>query len=311
VHLLRSNHEKEGETMPSQRILEEKISEVENIKQLISQHEVIGIASLQKVRASQLQELKKNLMEQVRMQVIKNTLMKLAVESYENKPELKKLVDHLQGSNVFLFTSLNPFKLALLLEKGKVKTTAKAGDIAAFDVIVPAGNTGQPPGPIIGQLNAVGLPTRIESGSVWVSKDTLVVRKGEAISEKLASVLSKLGIKPVEAGLAMKVAYDDGLIITQDSLQLNVSKTKEKIQNACADAFALSFAIAYPTSENSVLLLQIAHTEACKLSINAYIPTKETIEYLIRKAHAEMLSLSSRLSTVEKKKASTESVQKN
>ncbi len=144
-------------------------------------------------------------MEQVHMKVIKNTLMKLAIENNEGKPELKKLVEHLQGSNVFLFTNLNPFKLALLLEKGKVKTTAKAGDMAAFDVIVPAGNTGQPPGPIISQLNAVGLPTKIESGSVWISKDTLVVRKGEVISEKLASVLSKLGIKPVEAGLSRKL----------------------------------------------------------------------------------------------------------
>jgi len=297
--------------MPSQKILEEKISEVENIKQLINQHEVIGIASLQKVRAAQLQELKKNLIEQVHMQVIKNTLMKLAIENHEGKPELKKLVDHLQGSNVFLFTNLNPFKLALLLEKGKVKTTAKAGDIAAFDVIVPAGNTGQPPGPIISQLNAVGLPTKIESGSVWISKDTLVVRKGEVISEKLASVLSKLGIKPVEAGLSMKVAYDDGLIIPQDSLQIDINKTKETIKNACTDAFTLSLAIAYPTSENSMLLLQIAHAKAYALSINAGIPTKETVADLIRKAHAEMLSLSSRLSTVEGKNVATETSQKN
>ena len=96
---------------------------------------------------------------------------------------------------------LNPFKLALLLERGKVKTTAKSGDIAAMDVVVPAGNTGQPPGPIISQLNGVGLPTRIESGSVWVSKDTLVVRRGEVINERLAGVLSKLGIKAVELGI--------------------------------------------------------------------------------------------------------------
>lgn len=297
--------------MPSQKILEEKISEVENIKQLVNQHEVIGIANLQKVRAAQLQELKKNLAEQVHMQVIKNTLMKLAIENHNEKPELKKLVDHLQGSNVFLFTNLNPFKLALLLEKGKVKTTAKAGDIAAFDVIIPAGNTGQPPGPIISQLNAVGLPTKIESGSVWVSKDTLVVRKGEVISEKLASVLSKLGIKPVEAGLSMKVAYDDGLIITQENLQFDIDKTKETIKTACADAFALSLTITYPTSENSTLLIQIAHTKAYTLSINAGIPTKENIADLIRKAHIEMLSLSSRLSTVEEKNTATEASQKN
>ncbi len=278
--------------MPSQQILQEKISEVEQITQLIKKHKVIGIANLQKVRAAQLQELKKKLSDKAYMKVIKNTLMKLAIENCKEKPELKKLEEHLTGSSVYLMTDLNPFKLALLLERGKIRTTAKSGDIAAFDVIVPAGNTGQPPGPIISQLNAVGLPTRIEAGSVWINKDTLVVRRGEAISERLASVLSKLGIKPVEAGLSMKVAYDEGMIITKEQLLIDVNGTKQSIEKSHADAFTLSMAIAYPTPENTIVLLQLAHQKAFTLSVNAALPIKETIVELIRKAHAEMLSLS-------------------
>ena len=287
--------------MPSQQVLQEKISEVEEIKKLIERYKVIGIASLQKVRAAQLQEFKKNLADKVHMRVAKNTLMKRAIEELKEKPELKKLKEHLTGANIFLFTNLNPFKLALLLEKGRVRTTAKAGDIAAIDVIVPAGNTGQPPGPIISQLNAVGLPTRIESGSVWINKDTLVARKGEVISERLATVLSKLGIKPVEAGLVMKVAYDDGLIITQDQLRINVEETKKIVGKAYADSFALSLSVAYPTRENAEILIQMAHREAYSLAINAAVPTKETVKDLIRKAYVEMLSLSSRVSIEEEK----------
>lgn len=287
--------------MPSEQILQEKIDEVNEITTLINQHKIVGIASLQKVRAAQLQAFKKNLASTVLMRVIKNTLMKMAIENCTDKPDLKKLEEHLEGSNVYLFTDLNPFNLALTLERGKVKTTAKSGDIAAFDVVVPSGNTGQPPGPIISQLNAVGLPTRIESGSVWVSKDTLVVRKGEAIDERLASVLSKLGIKPVESGLAMNFVYDNGLIITQDQLRIDVDKTKQEIWSSQAEAFALSLSIAYPTDDNIIALLQVAHREAYALSISAAIPTKDTIEDLIRKAHAEMLSLSSRLPIKEEK----------
>ncbi len=292
--------------MPSQQVLQKKISEVEETTQLLKQYDVVGIASLQKARAPQLQELKKKLLDNVYMKVIKNTIMKRAIENCKEKPDLKKLEKHLTGSNIYLFTDLNPFKLALLLEKGKVKTTAKAGDIAAFDVVVPAGNTGQPPGPIISQLNAVGLPTRIEAGSVWITKDTLVAKKGEVISERLASVLSKLGIKPVEAGLVMKVVYDHGLIITQENLQIDIEKTKEEIVNAYGEAFALSVSVAYPIKENMVTLLQLAHQEAYSLSIIAAIPTKETIADLIRKAHAQMLSLSSRLPSLKEKTDSGE-----
>jgi large subunit ribosomal protein L10 len=292
--------------MPSQQVLQEKISEVEEVAQLIKKYKALGIASLQKVRATQLQEFKKNLAGKVYMRVIKNTLIRKAIENCKEKPSLEKLMEHLEGSNIYLFTDLNPFKLALTLEKGKVRTTAKAGDIAAFDIMVPAGNTGQPPGPIISQLNAVGLPTRIEAGSVWVSKDTLVARKGDVIDERLASVLSKLGIKPVEAGLSIRVIYDDGLIITQEQLRIDIKETQQIIQKAQADAFALSLSCAYPTLENTIMLLQVAHHEAYALSINSAIPAKETIADLIRRAHMEMLSLSSRLPTLEGKAEPTE-----
>lgn len=297
--------------MPSRQVLQQKISEVEEIAQLLKQHKMIGIASLQKVRAPQLQEFKKNLADKVHMRVIKNTLMKRAVEECKEKSELKKLEEHLTGPNLFLFTDLNPFKLALFLEKGKVKTTARAGDVATFDVVVPAGNTGQPPGPIISQLNAVGLSTRIESGSVWINRDTLVVKKGEVISERLAAVLSKLGIKPVEAGLTMKVAYDDGLTITEEQLRIDLNEVKQSLEKAHADAFALSLSSAYPTRESASMLIRVAHREAYTLGVNAAIPTSETIADLIRKAHAEMSSLSSGLSTLEEKAAPSEITEKS
>ena len=280
--------------MPSQQVLEKKASEVEAIKELLKEYKSIGIASLQKVRASQLQELKKNLAGKVFMRVLKNSLTKFAIDDLDNE-DIKKLEEYLVGSNLFLFTNLNPFKLALLLERGKIIITAKSGDTAAMDVVIPTGNTGQPPGPIISQLNAVGLPTRIESGSVWVSKDTLVVRKGETIDERLAAVLSKLGIKSVEAGLSMQAILDEGLMINGEDLKIDIDETRKTIEQSNNDAFALSLSIGYTTPETIIMLLQIAQQNAFALSLNAAIPTKETICDLLRKAHTEMLGLNNKL----------------
>ena len=277
-------------SVPSHLVLEEKSGEVDQIKEILVQYKSIGIASLKKVRAPQLQELKKSLQGQVYLRVLKNTLTKIAIENL-NKEDLKKLEPFLEGSNVLLFTNLNPFKLALLLEKGKVKTTAKSGDIAAMDVVVPQGNTGQPPGPIISQLNGVGLPTRIESGSVWVAKDTLVVRKGEVINERLASVLSKLGIKAVEAGLSMRAVYDEGLMVLEQQLHLDIEGTRKMLQQNQAEAFALALGVVFPSPDTIKLLLSVAHQKAAALSVSAGIVTKDTIADLIRKANAEMESL--------------------
>ena len=286
--------------MPSQQVLEAKSTEVQAIKEIFKEYKSIGIASLQKVRASQLQELKKSMAGKVYLRVLKNTLIKIALEEL-NQAELRKLEEYLEGSNVFLFTDLNPFKLALLLERGKVKTTAKANDTAAMDVIIPAGNTGQPPGPVISQLNAVGLPTRIESGSVWISKDTLVVRKGEQINERLAGVLSKLGIKAVELGISMRAVFDHGLIITGDQLVVDVEGTRKELQAKQSEAFALALEVGYASKDTIKPLLQRAHQKAVSLSVSAAIPTKDTIADIIRKANSEMTSLSSALDKVKPK----------
>jgi len=288
--------------MPSQLVLDEKTSEVEEIKEILQEYKSIGIASLKKVRALQLQELKKSMAGKVKLRVLKNTLTKIAIEELNNE-NLKKLEPYIEGSNVWLFTDINPFKLALMLERGKIKTTAKSGDIAAMDVVVPQGNTGQAPGPIISQLNGAGLPTRIESGSVWVAKDTLVVRKGEVINERLAGVLSKLGIKAVEAGLAMHVVYDEGLMVLGDQLKIDVEGTKRMVLQNHGEAFALALSIAYASSDTIKPLLQLAHQKAVALAVAAEIPTKDTIGDLIRKANAEMKSLNTAVAKAKPKTA--------
>ena len=282
--------------MSSRRTALEKAEEVKEVEDFIQHHKVIGVASLQKVRAAQLQEMRRKLEDSAYLHVIKNTIIKRAIAKCEDKPGLKELESHISGSNIYLFTNINPFELVLLLEKSKVKTTAKAGDVAAYDVIVPAGNTGLPPGPIISQFSAVGLPTRIEAGSVWVNRDTLVAKKGDVITARLAGVLSKLGIKPVEVGLTLKVAYDEGLIITGEQLRLDLEGVRRSIEEAYTRALNLSLSAAYPLPENIDLLLHMAHQRAYQLALHAGVFTPSIVADLIRKAHAEMLSLSRRLS---------------
>jgi large subunit ribosomal protein L10 len=290
----------------SRQIVVQKAAQVEEIKKLLDQYNALGVANLQKVRAAQLQEMKRKLKEVANVRVLKNTLMKRALADYENKPDIGKLEPMLNGSNIFLFTNLSPFKLSLLLEKGRVKTTAKAGDVAAIDVVVPAGNTGLPPGPVISQLGSVGLPTRIEGGSVWINKDTMVAKRGDVINARLASVLSKMNIKPVEVGLILKAVYEEGLILTDEQLHIDVDGFRKSLIEATSNALNLSLNAGYPTSETISLLLQIAHRKAFSLALNAGIATKETIGDLLRKAHAEASSLDAKLPKTEEKKAESQ-----
>lgn len=282
------------------QVLQQKAREIEEVCNTLQQYKVIALASLEKVRAAQLQQLRKKLEKDAFLRVTKNTLIRRAIAQVKDRPNLEIIGEHLTGATIYVFTDLNPFKLVILLQKSKVITTAKAGDIAAFDVVVPAGNTGQPPGPIISQLGAVGLKTRIESGSVYISKDTLVVKQGETISERLAAVLSKLGIKPVEAGLSLKAVYDDGMMITEEQLDLDLDETRKAIEEAHRFAYYLAMNSAYPTAETINPLLQKAHHDAYNLSLNKNIFTRDTIVDIFRKAQMQASSLKNQLETAEK-----------
>ena len=265
-----------------------KVKEVRNLQNMTNEHKVIVVADLFKVRTQQLQELARKLGDQVKFRVAKNNLMKLALkESSKSKVNLENLAESLTGSSIFLFTDMNPFKLSLLLDKNKVKSTAKAGDVAQVDVTVPSGNTGLAPGPIIGEFTEVGLPTRIETGSVWIAKDTVVVKKGEVISMKLASVLSRLGVKPMEIGLKIIAAYDEGLTLKEDQLRIDLNAFQDELKEAASGAFNLAFNSSYPTMETLSLLLGKAYVEALSLAMNANYATKETLPHLIRKANAQ------------------------
>lgn len=281
--------------MQRQAILE-KDKKVREIRNLTSKYEGMAIADLHKVRAAQLQVLRRKLEQKACLLVIKNSLMDRVLSSTNKRSNLENMKNYLKGSNLFLFSNLNPFKLVLLLESNKVFAYAKARDTASQDVVVPAGNTGQVPGPIISQLGSVGIPTRIESGSVWINRDTVVAKKGERISQSLAPVLSKLGIKSVELGLSLKAFYDNGIIIPKDQLSIDLDEYKNNIGAAYLEALNLSISTAFPITENIISLLSIGVLEAQTLVIKFAIPTPETIRNLLIKAYLEAATLNSKVS---------------
>jgi large subunit ribosomal protein L10 len=114
-------------------------------------------------------------------------------------------------------------------------------------------------------------------------------------------LLSKLGIKPVEVGLSLKVVYDDGVILTEEHLKVDLDEVRRSIEEAHQYAFNLSLEAAVPLPENINYLLSSAHQKAQSLALNAGIINKDTVADLVRKANTEMLSLSKKLDEVEKK----------
>ncbi len=281
-------------TAEAKKIPEYKRAEVESLKELINKYDIICLANMHKLGARQLQFIRKKLAGKIVIRMTKNRLFKIAAQQ-SGKKNIEKFLDEIQGSSSFIFTDMNPFKLQFFLSENRVVAPAKAGDIAPKDIIVPEGGTGFPPGPMISEFKKVGIDSMVKKGSIYIKEDTVVAKKGEEINRMLALVLSRLDINPMLIGLNLYAAYDNGSILQESHLDVDLEKTVANFQVAIANAMALSIQIAYPTKENISFLLQKAFMNAKSLSLTTGIITKDTIPDLLAKAYHTMLGLSDRI----------------
>lgn len=279
------------------KVSRRKAEVVEETVELLKKYKVIGVADLYKIRSGLLQGLRGQLRGEVVIKGVKNTLLKRAMEELELS-EAEEFFNEIPGSNIFIFSDMNPFKLSLFLQRNKVRVIAKPGDIAPEEIIVPAGNTGLAPGPILSRFGAVRVRTRIESGTIWVVEDTVVAETGEELSGDLATILARLDIRATEMGLTLKAAYEDSRIIIQEDLMVDLEAVREQLKIAAADSLQVAVRAAYPTTETIVYLLSMARENAVKVAVESDYITRDTAPLIIAKAHAMAAALEKRLSTL-------------
>ena len=164
--------------------------------------------------------------------------------------------------------------------------SARGGDLASKDVIIPAKNTGIAPGPMLTDFKENGIPTKIDQGTIWIMKETIPAKKGEVISEKLAALIGKLDIKPIEASIVLNSALEKGLVYTQEEMIIDLDKFRNDLSQAHQEAVSLSIEAAYVTKDNIEQILAKASQSAKSVSVNAGYTTNDTKEQILQKAHS-------------------------
>lgn len=267
-----------------------KKDEVAELTRLCDTYPIVGVVNMANLPALQLQRMKQKLHGTVVLRMSKKTLMRRALAASKKK-ELTKLEQHIKGMPAFIFTENNPFTLYKTLKRSKSKAPIKAGQIAPNDIVVPAGVTSFAPGPVIGELGSFKIKTGIENGKVAIKADAVVAKEGEAVSDKLAAILTRLGIEPMEIGLDLLAVYEEGDVLTKDLLDVDEEAVLAQFGAAAAEAFNLAIASAYPNAETITPLLSMAAAQARSLAREAHIPTKETIQEMLALAHGHGAAL--------------------
>ncbi len=273
-------------------VAEWKKEEVKELKNLIESHPVVGMADLSDIPAPQLQKMRQSLRGSAMLKMSRKTLMDLALND-SGKTKVEALSNHMDGQPALIFTEMNPFKLYKILEGSKTPAPARAGSIALADIVVPKGDTGFMPGPILGELQKIGIPAKIEKGKIVITEDKTIVAEGEEISRDVASMLTRLDIYPMEVGIDLKAAYEDETIYTSDILTIDDEQTLSDVQKAYTQAINLSVNAVVFNSASTPALISKAAGEALNLAFNAEVLTSKTTDLLLAKAYSQMLALAS------------------
>ena len=254
-------------------VKEEKLKAVETLRGEIEKAPVIGLIDMHKMPSKQLQEIRKGLRGKAKIKMVKNIILKFAIDGAK-KEKIKDMETFMPKQPAVIFTDLDAFKLYAVVNKLRFKTFAKEGDVAKEDIWVSAGPTSLMAGPAISELQQAGVPASIESGKIVVRKDACIVKEGETITVEKANALRKLKVEPMEVLLNIVALYANGGIYAKDVLVLT-TEYPQMLSQAANNALNLSVFIVFPTKENIKHLLAKANQAAKTISSLAGTEKKE------------------------------------
>jgi large subunit ribosomal protein L10 len=180
-----------------------------------------------------------------------------------------------------------------MFAKAKRPMAMRAGARAPKDIVVEAGETSFSPGPMVGKLQAAGIPAAIKGGKVVINQRITLVKEGEVVSAKTADILKMMEIFPKNVGLELRAIYEGGLVFKAKDLAVDVDGMLSLMGSASAKAFNFAAEIGYTTPDTISTILQKAFTRARGLVAEGGIPVPGMMDVVLSRAAANARVLAS------------------
>ena len=259
---------------------------VKKIVEFSSKYSVVGVVDVLGLPALQFQRIRSSLYGSAKVLVVKKTLLLLALKELEGKfSGISNLGKNVSGVCGLIFTNDNPFSIYKFVENNKSSAPAKSGQVALNDIVVLKGATNFAPGPIIGELGALKIKAGVgQGGKIEIKEDCVVAKEGDVISEKLAEILQRLGVEPMEVGLDIRKIYEEGFLYEKDALDVDEKEIKENLKLAFEESFVFSCEMSYFTSENISYFLEKASGNSLSVALDVSYVSSQTLPMLVGRA---------------------------
>ena len=264
----------------------EKAAIIERLYEMFGTHKQIVLANFTNVGSNQMQQIRKLLRGYDSHLVInKNTLTKKIIrmrtegieedefkyleEQYGGRVKgVETLIPILKDKIALIFTDAPIFELKKKIEANKLPTEARVGVLSPVDYIVPPGSTGLDPSQI-NFFHALNVSTKINKGSIEITKEFKVCTKGKKVKASEAALLKKLNIKPFEYGMKIIGVYDDGAILPEEIINIDPSAFVSKFQSGIRNLAGLSLSSGYPIEATVPLIIANSFKNLAALSLES------------------------------------------
>ncbi len=280
---------------PLRESIKRKAVVVEEIRSLLKQYRTMAVLSVESAPTKESRKVYNKLRSLgCVVKLYKNSLVLRALKEI-NAKNLDSLAKHLTGPNVYLFTNLNPFELARIIEESVEYRYAKPGDTVVSDVELGPGPTDIKPGPSMSLFGKLKIPIQVREGQIWIAKDVKVLKAGDTVSAELASLLRKLGVAVIPVKARLKAIYEGGLVYTPDTTKIDYESIRKSFIEAVSYSKVLAVELALPLPEVVPELLVRAFRASVEVAFRAGYLTADTAPVVISRAVGVALALASAL----------------
>ena len=269
---------------------------VAELEAMINSGSTLAVIDIHGVPAGSMIGMRGSLRGDMEIKVAKKQLMRIAWKNAGlEEADLEALFESAVQPAIVSTNKMNSFNLFTELKKTEAGRAAKPGDIAPHDIIVEKMDTGMPPGPIVGELNSVGIPAKIMKGSVQIQKTTTVLSAGDVFEGDMGMMLSKIGINPIVTGLKLCGAIEDGVVFAPETLDIDYEQFNTDVISYAAGAFNLACNIAWFTKQTMPTLLAKASSEALAVALEISHESETTMPHLVSRAHGSAMGVAGQL----------------
>ena len=279
------------------KVMPWKRDTVADLVSLLKSGQTIGVIDIHGVPAGAMIDMRKGLRDSMNVQVAKKQLMRIAWQECGYEIEQLEALFAAATQPALVSSSVhNSFTMFTELKKTEAGRAAKPGDIAPHQIVVEKMDTGMPPGPIVGDLNSVGIPAKIMGGSVQIQKRTVVLEEGDVFEGEMGMMLSKIGINPIVTGLKLCGTIEDGVMFEPSTLDIDYEQFSSDLIGYAAGAFNLACNITWFTNQTMPTLVAKASGEALAVAVEAAVVNQTTAPHIIGRASRAALGIAGSLS---------------